>query len=107
MPEFWLPMTTELLIDGAIARLKRPNGNFLDLIGRVRPGTNPKSLEAKLRVEFYHSLASHVPDMEPGDNQLLQQQTLHLIPRCSGVAALRSRHRDSLKLRGVVFPVGR
>ncbi len=98
MPDFWLPMTTELLIDGAIARLKRPNGNFLDLIGRVRPGTNPKSLEAKLRVEFYDWLASHVPDMEPGEKQLWQQQTLHLIPGGSGVAAMRDQYQDGLKL---------
>jgi putative ABC transport system permease protein len=40
MPDLWLPLTTELLIDGSTARLKRPNGNFLDLIGRVRPGVN-------------------------------------------------------------------
>src|SRR5271163_1631389 len=52
MPDFWLPATTELVIDGATARLKRPSGNFLDLIGRVRPGVNPKLLEAKLKVEF-------------------------------------------------------
>ena len=31
MPDFWLPVTTELCIDGAAARLKRPNRNFLDL----------------------------------------------------------------------------
>jgi hypothetical protein len=49
MPDFWLPLTTELLIDGSTSRLKRPNGNFLDLIGRVRPGVDPKTLEAKLR----------------------------------------------------------
>ncbi|HEV3436911.1 MAG TPA: ABC transporter permease, partial [Gemmata sp.] len=78
MPDFWLPLTTELLIDGSTARLKRPNGNFLDLIGRVRPGVNSKSLEAKLKVEFRDWLASHVPDMEPGEKQLWQQQTLHL-----------------------------
>src|SRR5260370_3422988 len=98
MPDFWLPMTTELLIDGAIARLKRPNGNFLDLIGRVRPGTNPKSLEAKLRVEFYDWLASHVPDMEPGEKQLWLQQTLHLIPGGSGVEPVRDRSQDVRKL---------
>jgi predicted permease len=98
MPDFWLPLTTELVIDGATARLKRPNGNFLDLIGRVRPGTNPKSLETKLRGEFYDWLASHVPDMEPGEKQLWQQQTLHLIPGGSGVAAMRAQYQDGLKL---------
>jgi predicted permease len=98
MPDLWLPLTTELLIDGSTARLKRPNGNFLDLIGRVRPGVNSKSLEAKLKVEFHDWLASHVPDMEPGEKQLWQQQTLHLTPGGAGVAAMRDQYQDGLKL---------
>ncbi len=98
MPDFWLPLTTELLIDGATSRLKRPNGNFLDLIGRVRPGVDPKVLEAKLKVEFHDWLASHVADMDPGEKQLWQQQTLHLIPGGAGVAAMRDQYKDGLKL---------
>jgi putative ABC transport system permease protein len=98
MPDFWLPLTTEPLIDGATARLKRPNGNFLDLIGRVRPGVNPQTLEAKLKVEFHDWLASHVPDMEPGEKQLWQQQTLRLVPGGAGVAAMRDQYQDGLKL---------
>ena len=98
MPDFWLPATKEPLIDGDTARLKRPNGNFLDLIGRVRPGVDPKSLEAKLKVEFHNWLASHVPDMEPGEKQLWSQQTLHLIPGGAGVAAMKDQYEDGLKL---------
>jgi putative ABC transport system permease protein len=98
MPDLWLPLTSELLIDGATARLKRPNGNFLDIIGRVRPGVDPKSLEAKLKVELHDWLASHEPDMEPGEKQLWQQQTLHLIPGGSGVAAMRDEYQAGLKL---------
>src|SRR5580658_8981913 len=98
MPDFWLPLTTELLIDGATARLKRPNGNFLDLIGRARPGVNAKSLEAKLKVEFHDWLASHVADMEPGEKELWRQQTLHLIPGGAGVAVMRDQYEDGLKL---------
>ncbi|MBA0086499.1 MAG: ABC transporter permease, partial [Acidobacteria bacterium Pan2503] len=98
MPDFWLPATTEPLIDGATARLKRPNGNFLDLIGRVGLAVNPKSLEAKLKVELHDWLASHVPDMEPGERQLWRQQTLHLIPGGAGVAVMRDQYQDGLKL---------
>jgi putative ABC transport system permease protein len=98
MPDFWLPLTTELLIDGSTSRLKRPNGNFLDLIGRIRPGVDPKTLEAKLKVELHDWLASHVPDMEPGEKQLWQQQTLHLVPGGAGVAAMRDQYQDGLKL---------
>jgi putative ABC transport system permease protein len=98
MPDFWLPVTTELLINGATSQLKRPDGNFLDLIGRVRPGVNPTLLEAELRVEFHNWLASHVPDMEPGQKQLWQQQTLHLAPGGAGVAAMKDQYQAGLKL---------
>jgi putative ABC transport system permease protein len=98
MPDFWLPLTAELIIDGPTARLKRPNGSFLDIIGRVRPGVNPKLLEAELRVELHNWLASHVPDMDPGEKQLWQQQTLHLTPGGAGVAAMRDQYQDGLKL---------
>jgi putative ABC transport system permease protein len=98
MPDFWIPVTTELLINGETAQLKGPSRNFLDLIGRVRPGVNPKSLEAKLKVEFHNWLASHVPDMEPGEKQLWQQQTLHLTPGGAGVAAMRDQYQDGLRL---------
>src|SRR5580698_10322419 len=98
MPDFWLPLTSELTIDGATSRLKRPNGNFLDLIGRVRPGVDPKSLEAKLKVEFHDWLASHVPDMEPAEKQLWSQQTLHLTPGGAGVAQMRDEYQEGLKL---------
>jgi putative ABC transport system permease protein len=98
MPDLWLPVTTEPLIDEEAPRLKRPDGNWLDLIGRVRPGVNPKSLEAKLKVELHDWLASHVPDMQPGEKQLWQQQTLHLIPGGAGVASMRDQYQDGLKL---------
>lgn len=98
MPDFWLPVTKELLIDGATARLKRPDGNFLDLIGRVHPGVDPKTLEAKLKVELHNFLASHVPDMQPGEKQLWQQQTLHLVPGGAGVASMRDQYKDGLTL---------
>src|SRR6202041_1277038 len=79
-------------------QLKGPNRNFLDLIGRVRPGVNTKSLEAELKVEFHNWLASHVPDMEPGEKQLWQQQTVRLTPAGAGVAAMRDEYQDGLKL---------
>ena len=98
MPDFWIPVNTEPLLDGEAQRLKRPNTNWLDIVGRVRPGVNPKSLEAKLRVEFHNWLASHVPDMEPGERQTWHQQILHVIPGGAGVAAMRDRYQAGLKL---------
>jgi len=98
MPDIWLPITSELVLATDVARPKRANENYLDLLGRVRPGVNPQALEAKLRVEFHGWLASHVADMEPGEKQLWQQQTLHLVPGGGGVAAMRDEYKDGLKL---------
>ena len=98
MPDFWLPITSEQVLSGSVSRLKRPNGNYLDLLGRVRPGVDSRSLEAKLKGEFHGWLASHVPDMEPGEKQLWQQQTLHLTPGGAGVAEMRGQYQDGLKL---------
>jgi predicted permease len=64
----------------------------------VRPEVNPKALEAKLKVEFHDWLASHVPDMSPGEKQLWTQQTLHLIPGGAGVEVMRDQYQDGLKL---------
>ncbi len=98
MPDFWLPITSEQILAGPVSRLKRSNENYLDLLGRVRTGVVSQTLEARLRVEFHDWLASHVPDMEPGEKQLWQQQTLHVIPGGAGVAAMRDEYQAGLKL---------
>jgi putative ABC transport system permease protein len=98
MPDFWMPLTTEPLVDGATARLKHPNTNFLDLIGRVKPGTNTKALEAQLRGELHDWLASHEQDMHPQEKQTWRKSTLHLVPGAAGVDTIADNYGDGLKL---------
>jgi len=98
MPDFWLPLTTEPLIADATSRLTNPRLAWLDLIGRVHPGTNPKSLEAQLQVELHQWLASHVPDMTSQEKALWQKQTLRLTPGGAGVSLMREKYKDGLRL---------
>ena len=98
MPDFWLPITAEDTLAGDVSRLKRAQQNYLDILGRVRPGVNPQALEAKLRGEFHDWLASHVGDMEPDEKQLWQQQTLHIIRGGAGVASMRENYQDGLRI---------
>ncbi len=98
MPDFWLPLTSEPLVDGAASRLKGSSEKFLDLIGRVKPGTNPKALEAQLRAELHAWQASHVPDMSPQEKQTWRKSTLHLVPGGAGVDTLADNYGDGLKL---------
>ena len=39
MPDFWLPLATEPLLNGTTALLKIPGQSWLNLIGRIRPGS--------------------------------------------------------------------
>src|SRR5215469_14467454 len=98
MPDFWLPLTTEPLIADATSRLKNPRLAWLDLIGRVSPGTDAKTLEAQLQVQLHQWLASHVPDMTPQEKTLWEKQTLRLTPGGAGVSLMREDYEDSLWL---------
>jgi len=98
MPDFWMPLTAEDILAGPVSRIKHANENFLNILGRVRAGVSPQFLEAKLKVEFHDWLASHVPDMEPAEKQLWQQQTLRVAPGAAGITAMRNDFQDGLKL---------
>src|SRR5579864_3737510 len=98
MPDIWLPLTTEPVVAGATSRLKNPGVGWLNLIGRVRPGTNPKGLEAQLQGELRAWLASHRADMTPLERTLTARQTLHLTAGGAGVSLMREDYEGSLRL---------
>jgi len=70
------------------------NGNPFTVVGVAAPGFFGAKLAGWGMPDFWLPdwLASHVPDMEPGEKQLWQQQTVHLVPGGSGVAALRDQY---------------
>jgi putative ABC transport system permease protein len=98
MPDIWLPVNSEPMLHGALSWLKLPDRNWLDLIGRVKPGTDPKQLEAKLRVELHDWQASHLADMAPQEKEVWQQQKMYLTPGGAGVAAMKEEYEEGLKL---------
>jgi putative ABC transport system permease protein len=98
MPDFWMPLTAEPLIAGATSRLRNPRLAWLDLIGRVRRGTNPKTLETQVQVELHQWLASHVPDMTAQEKTFWEKQTLHLTPGGAGVSLMRENYKEALWL---------
>jgi predicted permease len=98
MPEIWLPVTKEPLLDGVTSRLKEPAQHWLDIVGRVKPGTDPKQLEAQLRLELHDWQASHVADMVPQEKEIWQQQKMYLTPGGAGVDEMRETYKDGLTL---------
>jgi putative ABC transport system permease protein len=98
MPDVWLPLATEPLLLGRTAQIKNTRVDWLDLIGRVRPGTDPKALEAQLQSELHGWLASHLADMTPQEKAVWQKQTLRVSPGGAGFSRLRRDYGESLLL---------
>jgi len=98
IPDIWLPVTKEPVVAGATSRLKNPGVAWLDLIGRVREGTNPRTLEVQLQGELRQWLATHRAEMTPQDRALFDRQTLHLTPGGGGVSLMREQYQDGLRL---------
>jgi predicted permease len=98
MPDIWLPLTTEPMIAGATSRLKHAGTAWLDLMGRVRPGTNTKALEAQLQGELQQWLASHETEMSSQEKSVRVKQTLHLTPGGAGVSLMRAQYQGDLRL---------
>ena len=98
LPDIWLPLAAEPLLLGKTARIKNTRIDWLDLIGRVRPGTNPKALQAELQDELQGWLASHLADMSPQEKAVWQKQTLRLSPGGAGFSFLRRDYSEGLLL---------
>src|SRR5438132_6130137 len=59
-PDLYLPMHTNLLVDGARAAGMYPDGNFywIEMMGRLRPGVSMAQAQAALAPRFHQSVAA-------------------------------------------------
>jgi len=98
MPDFWMPLADEPLVRGQLAWLNLPTSNWLDIIGRVKPGTDPKALEAQLRLELRQWQMSHFADLTAQDKEYLPKQMMFLSPGGAGVTDLREQYEEDLRV---------
>ncbi|MGA8528686.1 MAG: ABC transporter permease, partial [Acidobacteriaceae bacterium] len=98
MPEFWVPLVEEPLLAGANAFRPQPDANWLDVIGRVAPGTDPTALQSQLRLELRQWQLGHWGDMGPQAREAFPKQALFLTPGGAGVTQMRQQYRDGLRL---------
>lgn len=98
LPAFWLPLNAEPMIDGARNLLQFPDTDWLDLMGRLAPGADPKSIESQLQVELKQWLLSPASNLRARDRELVPKQTLHLSPGGAGVQMMRDEYQSGLHL---------
>lgn len=97
-PDFWMPLQLEPMLQGSSSHLNVPNTHWLNVIGRVKPGVDPKHLEAQLQLELRQWLQGHAADMGPELRRLIPQQKLHLTAGGAGITQMREDYGAGLKL---------
>jgi predicted permease len=97
-PSFWLPLNSEAIVEPAVAVLDDAPLDWLDLIGRVSPGADKKSMEAQMQVELRQFLLSPESKVEERSKPLVPKQTLHFSPGGGGIQRMREDAQDGLLL---------
>src|SRR5450631_3290837 len=90
-PDFWMPLASEPVIEGANSALKQINEEWLYPIGRVRPGTNIGALEEKLSVILRQWLSQQSSFTDHGGAALIPRQHVILAPAAGGIQRLQQQ----------------
>ena len=95
--DFWISLAMEPNLERDNPLLNQPSEFWLYAAGRVRPGTEPAQVQAKLKTEIQQWLTDQKGNSER-DRQLIGTLRLSLTPVGSGVTRLRTTYGDGLHM---------
>jgi predicted permease len=93
-PDLYLPLHTNVLLDGARAARMYPDGNFywLEMMGRLRPGVTMAQAQAVLAPRFHRWVATTAKT----DGERAKLPALILNPGAAGLGSLRREYSKPL-----------
>ena len=93
-PDVYLPLHTNLLVDGAQAARMYPDGNFywIEMMGRLRPGVSMAQAQAALAPRFHQWVATTATT----DGERAKLPALILNPGAAGLGSLRRQYSKPL-----------
>lgn len=93
-PDLYLPLHTNLLVDGAGAARMYGDGNFywIEMMGRLRPGVSIAQAQAALAPRFHQWVAATATT----DGERAKLPALILNPGAAGLGSLRRRYSKPL-----------
>ncbi len=97
-PDFWMPVETEPYVHGDSAFLHHPDSHWLYPIGRVRPGTNIESLQAKLTGTLRQWLSTRSTYTSNGGSALIPKMHIVLAPGGGGIQNLQQQTGLGIKM---------
>ncbi len=97
-PAFWIPLNVEPILEGQTSILKQPDTNWLYVLGRVKPGVNPGSLQAKLSNILRQWLTTQRAYTINGNDTQIPKQHVIVTPGGAGVQNLQQEAGSGLHL---------
>ncbi len=97
-PALWIPLNTEPIIEGETSILKQPETNWLYVLGRIQPGVNPGSLQAKISNTLRQWLATQPAYTLNGAQTEIPKQHVIITPAGGGVQNLQQEAGSGLHL---------
>ena len=98
-PAFWMPIhLVETLRPLDADLLERGEQQWLNLIGRLRPGASVAAAQARMQVELQDFLRSPLSKLKTVDLPLIPQQFLRLTPGGGGVQRMQEQYGNDLRL---------
>jgi predicted permease len=97
-PDFWLPLSTEPLIEGKDSALLEPSTAWLYAIGRLRPGADTTSLQARLSAELQSWMKTRPSFSEHGGAAEIAKQHVVLSSAGGGIQKLQEQTGTGLRM---------
>src|SRR5437762_6572759 len=93
-PEVYLPLHTNVLVDGARGAGMYPDGNFywIEMMGRLRPGVSMAQAQASLAPRFHQWVATTATT----EGERAKLPALMLNPGAAGLGSLRRKYSKPL-----------
>jgi predicted permease len=97
-PALWIPLNDEPVLDGENSILKQPETNWLYLLGRMKPGTNVGSLQARLSNTLRQWMATRPAYTINGNDTQIPKQHVVLTQGGAGIENLQQETGSGLRL---------
>ncbi|MGB6130946.1 MAG: ABC transporter permease [Acidobacteriaceae bacterium] len=97
-PAFWVPLSAEPLLHGNLSVLHIKEANWLYLLGRPRPGVDPRAVSSEITTNLRQWLRTVPAYTDATDAPLIARQHVMLTAGGEGIQNLQDRERRGLTL---------
>jgi macrolide transport system ATP-binding/permease protein len=104
-PDFWMPLSTDPIMEGANSSLMRNDEDWLYALGRVRPGVNMGALQTRLSVALRQWLFTRPAYTGNSGAALIPRQHVVLAPGGGGIQKLQQQTGKGLRLLMILSSV--